>query len=228
MTEPRTSWTCACSCGRSSAPSGRCRGRSSRSRWPWSSPASSSLRARQRVDGEDRPRSRRRRDRVPSAATGTRPAPRSSSVVASSRAPRRRAPAIRVLSPSNVSVAGPSRSPCTSAAMRCSTTQSSSTTSIRIRYGTGGATTPWSTEPHPSSVPSTRKSCNQLHHDVNWSTWSRVSHNRATGTGKVNVPSYSMRYTELGTCATLSADFAAGSATRLRSLASGREPTQRS
>jgi hypothetical protein len=36
-----------------------------------------------------------------------------------------------------------------------------------------------------------------------------------------------MRYTELGTFATLSADFEAGSVTKLRSLTSRREPNER-
>ena len=61
-----------------------------------------------------------------------------------------------------------------------------------IRYGSGGATTPCSTEPVSRPSPSSRNSCNQPHRPPNLSTRSIASQSWSTGTAKSCVPTYSM------------------------------------
>src|SRR5437868_5843927 len=80
--------------------------------------------------------------------------------------------------------------------MRCSGTQSSIKTSSRMRYGTGGATTPRKTVPCSRLRPSTENSRNQPHHEVKQSKRPIVAQSCVRETGNAKAPSYSMTYAE--------------------------------
>src|SRR5439155_14089686 len=86
----------------------------------------------------------------------------------------------------------PTRSPWTEASIERGGSQATSTTRSRIRYGRGGATTPWKTAPATSPGPSTRSSLSHPHQVSKRSKCSTVDQTCWGGIGKLNRPAYSI------------------------------------